>query len=104
MVAASLVRKYDADPEPWYELVHDRLVQALPEHFARDQRFLRIRYARELGYTIKLLAEAWFDSKAGTLALHVSPVMLRSQSPLAVDHAVSLPWPRIMLHQDAAES
>jgi hypothetical protein len=48
LVAASLVRRYDAEPEPWYELVHDRLVQALPEHFAHDQRFLRIRYMREL--------------------------------------------------------
>src|SRR5437868_3158317 len=41
-----------------------------------------IRYARELGYTIKLLAEAWLDqppgqSSGGQLALHVSPVMLR---------------------------
>jgi homoserine dehydrogenase len=40
-----------------------------------------IRYARELGYTIKLLAEAWL---VGTeLALHVSPVLLRHQAPLA---------------------
>jgi homoserine dehydrogenase len=48
-----------------------------------------IRYARELGYTIKLLAEAWFDPKPnsptdGQLALHVSPVMLRNHSPLAL--------------------
>ncbi len=46
-----------------------------------------IRYARELGYTIKLLAEAWLDqsegSKTGRLALHVSPVMLRHLTPLA---------------------
>lgn len=47
-----------------------------------------IRYARELGYTIKLLAEAWLDRPAdaksgGQLALHVSPVMLRHLSPLA---------------------
>jgi homoserine dehydrogenase len=40
-----------------------------------------IRFARELGYTIKLLAEAWlFDRQ---LALHVSPVLLRHQTPLA---------------------
>jgi len=45
-----------------------------------------IRYARELGYTIKLLAEAWLDAKtaeAKPLALHVSPVLLRHQTPLA---------------------
>ena len=48
-----------------------------------------IRYARELGYTIKLLAEAWLDQprghkgRGGQLALHVSPVMLRHLTPLA---------------------
>lgn len=45
-----------------------------------------IRYARELGYTIKLLAEAWLDAKpqsGKSLALHVSPVLLRHQTPLA---------------------
>jgi homoserine dehydrogenase len=40
-----------------------------------------IRYSRELGYTLKLLAEAWLDQQQ--LALHVSPVLLRVQSPLA---------------------
>jgi homoserine dehydrogenase len=40
-----------------------------------------IRFARELGYTIKLLAEAWFLD--GQLALHVSPVLLRHHTPLA---------------------
>jgi homoserine dehydrogenase len=40
-----------------------------------------IRYARELGYTIKLLAEAWLDGRE--LALHVSPVLLRHETPLA---------------------
>jgi homoserine dehydrogenase len=48
-----------------------------------------IRYAHELGYTIKLLAEAWFQPAPnsptdGELALHVSPVMLRNNSPLAL--------------------
>jgi homoserine dehydrogenase len=48
-----------------------------------------IRYARELGYVIKLLAEAWFEPTPGhetdgQLALHVSPVMLRANSPLAL--------------------
>ena len=45
-----------------------------------------IRYAGELGYTIRLLAEAWLDTKAENgkqLALHVSPVLLRHQAPLA---------------------
>jgi homoserine dehydrogenase len=40
-----------------------------------------IRYARELGYTIKLLAEAWLHERQ--LALHVSPVLLRHATPLA---------------------
>jgi homoserine dehydrogenase len=40
-----------------------------------------IRYAQELGYTIKLLAEAWLQDKQ--LALHVAPVLLRHQAPLA---------------------
>lgn len=48
LVSANLARRYDADPEPWYELVHDRLVHALPEHFSTDQQFLRLRYMREL--------------------------------------------------------
>jgi homoserine dehydrogenase len=42
---------------------------------------LDIRYAGELGYTIKLLAEAWLNDRQ--LALHVSPVLLRHRSPLA---------------------
>ncbi len=40
-----------------------------------------------MGYTIKLLAEAWLDQPpgktGGQLALHVSPVMLRHLTPLA---------------------
>lgn len=45
-----------------------------------------IGFARELGYTIKLLGEAWLDTSGrngGNLALHVSPVLLRHQSLLA---------------------
>ncbi|MFO0863387.1 MAG: homoserine dehydrogenase [Gemmataceae bacterium] len=44
-----------------------------------------IGYAKELGYTIKLLAEAWVDPKSsdGPIAMHVSPVMLRQTYPLA---------------------
>jgi homoserine dehydrogenase len=40
-----------------------------------------IRFADELGYTIKLLAEAWVDGK--TVALHVAPVLLRHTDLLA---------------------
>src|SRR5262249_50052763 len=40
-----------------------------------------IRYSQELGYTLKLLAEAWLHEKQ--LALHVSPVLLRRHAPLA---------------------
>jgi homoserine dehydrogenase len=45
-----------------------------------------IGYAKELGYTIKLLAEAWVDPKSadGPIAMHVSPVMLRQTYPLAL--------------------
>jgi homoserine dehydrogenase len=46
-----------------------------------------IRYGGELGYTIKLLAEAWLDAsgpgRTRRLALHVSPVLLRRHMPLA---------------------
>jgi homoserine dehydrogenase len=40
-----------------------------------------IHFARELGYTIKLLAETWLHEDQ--LALHVSPVLLRQLAPLA---------------------
>jgi len=40
-----------------------------------------IHFANELGYGIKLLAEAWIYD--GKLAVHVSPVLLRMHSPLA---------------------
>jgi len=43
-----------------------------------------IRFAKELGYTIKLLAEAWYEPSASQLAMHVAPVMLRSLAPLAL--------------------
>jgi homoserine dehydrogenase len=39
------------------------------------------RFAAELGYTIKLLAEAWVADR--TVALHVAPVLLRRTDPLA---------------------
>lgn len=40
-----------------------------------------IRFAMELGYGIKLLAEAWLNE--GRLTIHVSPVLVRGNSPLA---------------------
>lgn len=46
-----------------------------------DVQDIDIGYARELGYTFKLLAEAWLEAKA--LAVHVSPVLVRKFSPLA---------------------
>ena len=59
---------------------------------------LDIRFAKELGYTIKLLAEAWLEpgvrdqgsgvrgqgSEEDQIALQVSPVMLRQTTPLAL--------------------
>lgn len=42
---------------------------------------LDIQYAHELGYTIKLLAEAYLEDEL--IALHVSPVLLRRNRPLA---------------------
>jgi homoserine dehydrogenase len=54
---------------------------------------LDIRFAKELGYTIKLLAEAWLEGReervegrdqTAQLAMHVSPVMLRQSAPLAL--------------------
>src|SRR5439155_3539121 len=46
-----------------------------------DVQQIDIRFGRELGYTIKLLAEAWLHEQQ--LALHVSPVLLRHLTPLA---------------------
>lgn len=43
-----------------------------------------IRFADELGYTIKLLAEAWTTTdEARSVALHVAPVLLRHTNLLA---------------------
>lgn len=43
---------------------------------------LDIGYADELGYRIKLLAEGWLNEDQ--LAMHVSPVLLRKNAPLAL--------------------
>jgi homoserine dehydrogenase len=56
-------------------------VLALDRRGITELQEIDIRYARELGYTIKLLAEAWLDQQQ--LALHISPVLLRHQTPLA---------------------
>lgn len=46
-----------------------------------DLHGMDLRFAQELGYTIKLLAEAWLDGKE--VALHVAPVLLRETDMLA---------------------
>ena len=46
-----------------------------------DIQQIDLRYGGELGYTIKLLAEAWHNQQE--LALHVSPVLVKQRTPLA---------------------
>lgn len=46
-----------------------------------DLHAMDLRFAQELGYTIKLLAEAWVDGTE--VALHVAPVLLRDTDMLA---------------------
>src|SRR5262245_21568052 len=46
-----------------------------------DLHPMDLRFAHELGYTIKLLAEAWVDGHE--VALHVAPVLLRHTDMLA---------------------
>jgi homoserine dehydrogenase len=63
-------------------------VQAIERHGIAGLHEMDIRVARELGYTIKLLAEAWLGvptdrGRPRQLALHVSPVLLRQVTPLA---------------------
>jgi homoserine dehydrogenase len=65
-------------------------VSAIERRGIVDLEEMDIRYARELGYTFRLLAEAWLDMTPGAngeparhLALHVSPVLLRHHTPLA---------------------
>jgi homoserine dehydrogenase len=50
--------------------------QGIAEIHAMD-----LKYAREFGYRVKLLAEAWLDGT--TVALHVAPVLLRNTDMLA---------------------
>jgi homoserine dehydrogenase len=56
-------------------------VSAISRHGIAGLHQADLRYASELGYTIKLLAEAWLHERQ--LALHVSPVLLRHMAPLA---------------------
>ena len=56
-------------------------ISAIRRRGITDIQQADIRFAKELGYTIKLLAEAWLDGQH--LAMHVSPVLLRHLSPLA---------------------
>ncbi len=46
-----------------------------------DIHAMDLKFANELGYTIKLLAEAWLDG--AEVALHVAPVLLRHTDMLA---------------------
>lgn len=46
-----------------------------------DLHAMDLKFADELGYTIKLLAEAWLDGNE--VALHVAPVLLRHTDMLA---------------------
>jgi len=63
---------------------------AIPRRGIAGIDLIDIRFAHELGYTIKLLAEAFLDPANGTdeaggqLALHVAPVMLKHARPLAL--------------------
>jgi homoserine dehydrogenase len=63
-------------------------VATIERHGIAGMSEMDIQFANDLGYTIKLLAEAWLDDPAATggprrLALHVSPVLLRHQMLLA---------------------
>jgi homoserine dehydrogenase len=56
-------------------------VSAIEHRGIAGLQAIDLQYARELGYTIKLVAEAWLHE--GQLALHVSPVLFRHQALLA---------------------
>ena len=54
---------------------------AIERHGIDHMHSMDLRFAGELGYTIKLLAEAWLNE--GQVALHVAPVLLRNTTMLA---------------------
>lgn len=56
-------------------------VSAIERHGIAGLDAMDIRFCKELGYTLKLLAEAWLHERQ--LAIHVSPVLLGHESPLA---------------------
>lgn len=56
-------------------------LSAIARRGITDVEPIDLRYASELGYTIKLLAETWLADDL--LSLHVSPVLLRRHTPLA---------------------
>lgn len=55
--------------------------ERIEKHGIADVHSMDLRFAAELGYTIKLLAEAWLDGEG--VALHVAPVLLRRTDMLA---------------------
>jgi homoserine dehydrogenase len=56
-------------------------VERIERRGIADTHEMDIRFAKELGYTIKLIAEGWLAE--GQVALHVSPVLLQHADPLA---------------------
>ena len=56
-------------------------LDSIPRRGINNLDAVDIRFASELGYTIKLLAESW--NRNGKLAMHVSPVLLKKQAPMA---------------------
>jgi homoserine dehydrogenase len=56
-------------------------LSAIERHGITQVEPIDIRFAGELGYTIKLLAETWLHEDQ--VALHVSPVLLHRHTPLA---------------------
>jgi homoserine dehydrogenase len=56
-------------------------INAIERRGIADIQEIDLRYAGELGYAIRLLAESWLHERQ--LALHVSPVLLRHQTPMA---------------------
>src|SRR5262245_20221129 len=56
-------------------------VEKIERRGIADTHEMDIRFAKELGYTIKLIAEGWLAE--GHVALHVAPVLLRHTDPLA---------------------
>lgn len=56
-------------------------VKSIERFGISEMNSIDLKYAQELGYTVKLLAEAWLDGK--DVAMHVAPVLLRNTDMLA---------------------